>query len=203
MKIIGFAGKKRSGKDTAFDALKGMDAKRYAFADMLKEACKMLFGLTEEQAYGDKRETLTEILWENIPENIKDKYSIGKDKIHMNAREILQIFGTEVCRRMFDDEIWINATFRQIKKDKPELAVITDVRFPNEANAILEKNGGIFKVIRPSQTSGDGHESETALDNYHEWDAILVNDGSIECFEGKVKKTVSQWLEKGMIVSPD
>jgi len=203
MKIIGFAGKKRSGKDTAFEALEEFGAKRYAFADMLKEACIMLFGVSKEQMYGMERETLSEILWENIPEYIKERYSIGPDKVYMTAREILQIFGTEICRRMFDDEIWVKATFRQIEKDNPELAVITDVRFPNEANAILKKNGGIFKVIRPDQVSDDEHESETALDNYLEWDALLLNDSTIEDFERKVKSTVSQWLENGTVTRSD
>lgn len=203
MKIIGFAGKKRSGKDTAFEALEGLGAKRYAFADMLKETCIMLFGVTEEQMYGEERETLSEILWENIPDNIKEKYSIGSDKKYMTAREILQIFGTEICRRMFDGEIWVKSTFRQIEKDNPELAVITDVRFPNEANAILEKNGGIFKVMRPDQVYDDEHESETALDNYLEWDALLLNDSSLEDFKRKVKTTVSQWLEKGTVTKLD
>lgn len=83
--------------------------------------------------------------------------------------------------------------------------IITDVRFPNEAQAIKDRGGIIIRVNRPNQqitekygelnvtwTPAPGfdyveHPSETALDDY-EFDHVIDNNGSIEELVEKVKK---------------
>jgi hypothetical protein len=75
--------------------------------------------------------------------------------------------------------------------------IITDVRFPNEAQAIKDKGGILIRVnridaneMRDNKIIGfkesDGsitpynHPSETALDNYEEFDYIINNNGTID-----------------------
>lgn len=65
--------------------------------------------------------------------------------------------------------------------------IITDLKFRNEAQAIKDRGGFLIRINRPSVVSTDTHESETALDNAKEWDAIITNDGSIEDLIAKVK----------------
>lgn len=53
--------------------------------------------------------------------------------------------------------------------------IITDVRFPSEADAIRE-HGGV--LIRVNRNTGyiDNHPSETSLDNYPDFDYIINNE---------------------------
>jgi len=55
-RLIGFAGKARSGKDTAGAYLvDNYNFLRYSFAQPLKDATKIMFGLTDEQIKDKER----------------------------------------------------------------------------------------------------------------------------------------------------
>ena len=68
--------------------------------------------------------------------------------------------------------------------------VVTDVRFPSEADAIRE-HGGI--LIRVNRDTGyvDNHPSETALDDYMDFDYIITNDNLDDTIE-KVKNIMKE-----------
>jgi len=71
--------------------------------------------------------------------------------------------------------------------------LITDVRFPNELEAIKNRaSGRTIRIYRPDEGS-DTHESETALDNQKEWDAYIVNDGSIADLIFALKETLKHF----------
>lgn len=55
----------------------------------------------------------------------------------------------------------------------PSNWIITDVRFPNEAEAIKQRGGILIKMERGLHTGE--HPSETALDNYQGWDWVIIN----------------------------
>jgi len=88
---------------------------------------------------------------------------------------------------------------------------ITDVRFPNEVDAIKDRNGIVIRVNRPLQKCKCGgdlirvdsntvitckkcqdayreHESETALDYYGRFSYVIENDGSISDLIEKVRE---------------
>ena len=44
----------------------------------------------------------------------------------MTAREFMQFFGTDVCRKMFEP-VWAKACINKIKREQSELAIIADV----------------------------------------------------------------------------
>lgn len=92
---------------------------------------------------------------------------------------------------------------QQLKvKSKPEKVItypnwiITDVRFPNEAKVIKDRGGILIRIDRDYVLRGGledpklQHESETALDNYQNFDYIIQNDGTIEELIEKIKKIV-------------
>lgn len=83
----------------------------------------------------------------------------------MTGRQILQQVGTEIFRRM-NEFIWVDATLRQIFLDNPDIAVIDDVRFPGEVEAIKECEGIVIRLQRAPFRGKDEHESESALDGY-------------------------------------
>ena len=82
----------------------------------------------------------------------------------MAAREFMQFFGTDVCRKIYEP-IWVNSCIKQdTTRSNQELAIIADVRFPNEAEAIEKAGGRLVRLTR--KVFEDSHSSEVALDDY-------------------------------------
>lgn len=168
--LIGISGKKRAGKDTAAKFLvQDHGFKSFAFADPLKEAAKIVFGWNDEHVYGDMKE-------------VKDQYW------GFSPRWALQHMGTEAMRKNVGDDVWIKATMRKAMPmiEKGENVVITDIRFPNEAQAIRDAGGQIWKVERPG-VKEDDHASEIQT---CDCDHVIVNDGSISDLYSKVYDAV-------------
>jgi hypothetical protein len=171
--------------------------KEYSFADMLKQKiCIDTMGLSYEQCFGtdEQKNSLTIYRWENLPLGIRTSNAIisfnkdinesfdltlassmTKSRLgnfiprtgFMTAREIMQVVGTDIFREYFDDNIWVNATLREIYKDNKKVALISDVRFPSEVKAILnEENGYVLRLTR-NVCNIDSHSSEKALDNFN------------------------------------
>ena len=132
--------------------------------------CKALFseyGVIQENYYQDGRKGL---LHPNYPREYPNKVVEPKD---CNL--------TESNNWEIKDK---NETFE--KKEVYPNWIITDVRYPNEAKAIKEKGGITLRVNRKTNNTSS-HESETALDNYQDWDYVIDNNGSIEDLIKKVK----------------
>lgn len=169
----------------------------YSFADALKQkVCIDTLGLHPSLCYGsnEDKEQITHLLWENMPgvvtpsvlnQEIRDTqvYDVIISRgeycgliIHapgpMTAREVMQYVGTEIFRKMYWN-VWVDATLRQIHQDSPKLAIITDCRFKNEADAVKDTRGKVVRLTR--NPLEDTHESETALDGYEGFDYVVDN----------------------------
>ena len=151
--------------------------KMYSFADALKELCVNVLGLTDEQVYGnnEQKNTPTRIIWKNVPGFPKTKSldTLKKwgfvleegwtpDSL-MTARHVMQYVGTDIFRKMFED-VWVEATLRKIANEAPEVAIITDCRFPNEVMGTISVGGVVIYLTRAPFKGQDEHSSETALD---------------------------------------
>jgi hypothetical protein len=104
----------------------------------------------------------------------------------LTPRKILQIVGTEGGRDVVHPNIWVNATLGDLTEY--DRTIITDARFPNEVIGIKKKKGIVVKIIRPSVVSTSTHPSETSLNDYTDWDYVIINDGSLEQLEEKVEQ---------------
>ena len=107
---------------------------------------------------------------------------------------LLQVVGTDIFRKR-DPDIWCRVLVDTIEEQQPDLAIVTDVRFENEAGVIKALGGKLFKVSRLQVSqdptlngspwvAGDRdpkHPSETALDNFNGWDMhFTVDDGDMD-----------------------
>lgn len=150
------------------------------FAYKLKEVACLILGCTMEQI--EDRE------WKETP--------LGPEWNLMTPRKFLQLLGTEAGRNILHENIWVNATMAEYRPISGEGAaslgdvidysdcefpnwIITDVRFPNEAQAVKSRSGLLIRVNRGEGDTGS-HPSETALDKYEDWDAVINNNGTIE-----------------------
>lgn len=81
-------------------------------------------------------------------------------------------------RNGLHENIWPLALFADFNDASNWL--VTDVRFPNEATAIKERGGMLIRINRGGDVTHGQHPSETALDDYAEWDVVIDNNGTLE-----------------------
>lgn len=170
--IVGLSGYARSGKNEAAEALVQFGWRQAGFADKLREFLYAVDPLIPGH-YGAGNLRLRTLVdtagWEYAKVN------------HPEVRALLQRAGTEAGRKVLGSNVWVDALFRGAA-DAPAL-VLTDVRFPNEAQAVADRGGVMIRIERPGvgparDRMGRVHTSETALDDWN-FDHTLVNDGSV------------------------
>ena len=113
------------------------------------------------------------------------KSTLGSEWDDMTIREFLQKLGTDGLRNGLHPNVWVNALMSEYNKKSKW--IITDTRFPNEAQAVKDKGGIMIRVNRNGVKPANSHPSEVGLDNW-DFDHIIENNGSIEDLIESVKK---------------
>ena len=174
MEIIGLSGYARSGKDEAAKLLvNGHGFTRVAFADKLRECLYQLNPMcgrgwdTSDRPVVYVQDVIEEYGWDGYKET---EYGI-------EIRRLLQRLGTEAGRQTLWDSIWIDAAFAPFGDDAK--LVIPDCRFPNEAQAIEERGGEVWRVQRPGVGPANLHASETSLDDWP-FKKIVMNSTTLD-----------------------
>lgn len=171
--LIGITGQKFSGKSTVAKMLSEMlGYKVVSFADKLKDVTCVLSGCTREdlEDYNFKEHQLVPIYMRPY---------CGNDE-KPTYRAFLQHFGSEVMRGV-NDNVWIDATLLNCGDN----AIISDCRFPNEADAIQSAGGIVVRVERNIIDSSDNHISETAMADIRP-NCIIDNNGDLETLRASI-----------------
>lgn len=150
----------------------------YSFAELLKRWCVEVFDIDPKLVFGtdEQKSHHTHLKWENMPGVVCNKQiyremckvgnsqSCSNISYHksgfMTGREVLQFFGTDICRKMFSD-CWTKYLLDKIEKDSPKYAFIADGRFDNEFYSVYNKKGTCVLLTRNYKS--DGHSSENSL----------------------------------------
>ncbi len=172
--LIAVHGFKQSGKDTFAElCVSEYGYTRVAFADRVKDAVAVIFGVPKSILYGSDvdKQSLSPVKWTDltISRPVQDHPE------YLSVRELLQIFATEICREKCPS-IW----YRFLLIPPDQKIVVSDLRFENEAVFLKEKGAVFVKVKRP-QAQATGHASEMGLPD-EEMDYIVSNDGSLDAF---------------------
>lgn len=195
MTVIGFTGFAQSGKDTAASFLTNEGFKRLAFADALRDS---VYNLNPMVTWcpGAEVERVKDIV-------DREGWDVAKVE-YPEIRSLLQRMGTEVGRDLFGENFWVDRVISQITDNTiiqrnmanhvvfPHVRgdyVITDVRFPNEAAAVREIGGKVFRIVRPGTGAVNSHVSDTGIANL-EVDGEIVNDGDLVSFGLRVLSAV-------------
>lgn len=152
MKILGFTGFKRSGKDTAAEciiqSIGNWNIYRVAFADALKQEAADVCGVSVE-----------------FIEQNKEAF-----------RPMLQWWGTDFRRKFHGDDYWLRKWMQRVLELKDaHMIIVPDVRFQNEADLLRQFDGKIFRIVRFG-LEPDQHESETNTVNINVEEEIINND---------------------------
>lgn len=154
--IIGLSGLAGSGKTEAASMLESKGYTRLSFATPLKRMLEVLVPPGTDK---------------------NDRPPLLQGKTY---REALQTLGTDWGRCMISKEIWCGAAMHfadELLKDGQSV-VFDDVRFDNEAKAIIERGGQVIEIIRPGVT-GMAHASEAGLSR-ELVNAVVHNDSTVE-----------------------
>lgn len=218
--IIGICGFIGSGKDTIADYLVNFHGfRRESFANSLKDAVAQVFGWDRTMLEGRTKQARE---WR---EQVDPWWAERLNMPNLTPRLMLQLWGTEVCRKGFHDDIWIASLENKLRTSKDDI-VISDCRFPNEIKSIRDAGGIIVWVKRGelpewydaalSMNKGEVqnmtwaiskdkiaklgiHASETSWVGTS-FDSIIENDSNIDDLCKKVKSLVEDRLDA--IVSP-
>lgn len=176
--IIGLSGYAQSGKNTVAGILIGLHKyQNRAYADAIRDAVYSLNPVIKEgftvqsivNAYG----------WENSKVTFPE------------IRRLLQVMGTEVGRSMFGENVWVDKAMEGL--EITDRIVFTDVRFPNEALAIKQMMGEVWRIERPGVLAVNTHVSEHALDTWN-FDAVIQNSEGVDGLIRKVERLVSSYV---------
>ena len=176
--VIGLSGKIRSGKSRVAKIFKevleenGKTCEVKSFASPIYEIVSKLYRTNKTEIQKDKRD--------NVPIYIHTRKS-NSGLILSNYREILQTIGT-TARDCGDENVWVNSLFGcENEKVMGEFTwatdywIIDDVRFPNEAQRILDCNGKLIRINRPD-ADDNKHIIENSLNDWDKWDLVIENN---------------------------
>lgn len=185
MKLLGLSGKAGSGKDTTAAVLLNLygeyGAERRAFADALKEDIFSLLvsvhGGWEEKYFQYAKERAA---WHGTHTRLD---FINDFKHIPEIRALLQSYGA--AQRLGNPLHWVERLFDWADTNEGgriKALVIPDVRYRNEADAIIGRGGQVWRVHRPGYWNGltaeaRQHPSETELDAYESFTGYIYNEG--------------------------
>jgi len=162
--IVGFCGKAGAGKDTAALALIKRGYKKIALADPIKRMVQDTFVIEDKVMHG--RESREEELpaWKG-----------------WSVRSLLQIVGTELFRTHIDPDVWVKSLHLKIQASPRLNHVVTDVRFPNEAEYLknIPEDFILIKVVRDGCDGNVGVEGHASEAHDLEADYTIGNNGRV------------------------
>lgn len=198
--LIGLTGAAGAGKDSVAAVLCAAQWRSQAFADALRVEIAEAFGI-DQRLLTDRRhkESNTPQLAAGMASNANwlcwaavNGHSLIQPR---SPRWVLQIWGS--FRRQNAPDYWVrHVTYwaQYQRQYRPCNLVITDVRYPNEAQALRDLGGHIVRVHRPGgaplapETAGHESEQHGAL----EATAEIHNDGPLEALHAEVWRVVRQ-----------
>lgn len=193
MRVLALVGRAGSGKDTVCALLRRRvaDARRFAFADALKDACADLLdtlcGVHAARDLFDDRDAKERPFENAVGEPVRlfeCTTPASRTSILATPRLVAQRVGTDIMRRRLGTQVFSLAVVRRIRDSGTPLAIVTDARFPDEVDVLREELGaGNVVVMRIRRREVDAlpitHETERAMELIAT-DVEINNDGTIE-----------------------
>lgn len=191
--LIGISGRIHAGKDTVGMIIQLLDTRAHYNLDIALENFHLYddFSKWKIKKFAGKLKIIAGMLTGVPPLRFESQdfknSTMGPEWDNMTYRTFLQRLGTEAVRMNLHTNAWVNATMVDYVPGQQWL--VTDVRFPNEAQAIKDAGGIVIRVDRNPRELEDAfnlHASETALDDWA-FDHVIRNYGTLQQLEREVK----------------
>lgn len=201
--IIGLSGKMGVGKTTLAYLLErrlvsmGYSVLCTSFGYTLKLLVSGAYQIPMEVLFDQKKKEVPMPL-SAFPKHLMTEYILPewKERGEVTPREIMQWYATDFVRKE-SPNFWVERTAEniiqwEVKQNGKHIAIIDDVRFPNELKYV-RTNGLCFRLLPyPEWEAGKyaNHASETALDA-EKWDERLVLAAEYGQLEKEMEKVLS------------
>ncbi len=175
----------------------GWEVKKWA--GKLKLIASILTGINENK-FEDQEFKKTDLSHQWSSPISGEDWKDGKPvKVPMTVRDFLQKLGTDAIRNGLHTNAWVNALMADYKKidynddEQPEYPnwIITDTRFPNEAQAIKDAGGIVIRVDRAGVKPINDHPSEVGLDDW-KFDYKIANVSDLVSLSSTVLNILKQ-----------
>lgn len=183
--VIGLGGYAHSGKDAVADVLEqDLGWFKTYMSKALRESLEVLNPIvaTDDRGYFLR---FKEII---------DQYGYEKAKERREIRALLQRMGTEVGRKLWHENFWVDQCFSEVADKlmrKNRNVVVTGIRYPNELSRITNLSGASIWVERPGYAAVNDHSSDNTLTKL-DFDYVFTNSGTLE----DLKTTVPAFLKE-------
>lgn len=216
MRLIGLHARLQAGKDTAFEVIDrhatdgNKLAVRHALADPLKVSAFRSLGIDKAlQAFErDELVGIAELVKKTGRVTVSWERPNGTlTAASITGRQFLQFYGTEAHREgdlgsSFGPDFWVDNllplgnvgdrpafwdNFKESWAGFADFAVVTDVRFDNEAERILALGGEVWWIDAEQRLgpNEETHTSEQKLDDQY-ITRVIDNNSTLGNFEGEV-----------------
>lgn len=196
--VVGLSGYAGAGKDTAAKGLLWAGYTRVSFADKLRE---FTYAQNPYIAITDTDPVWLQLAGDDQPLDAVEYmplrmlvdwvgWDVAKDDVK-SVRELLQRTGTDAGRKVLGENVWVDAVMNNLPAGD---VVVTDVRFPNEANAVKD-SGLLVRIERDGVEPVNGHVSEYALDGYPH-DVYMHNNGDEHEVGKRLRDLAAKWPRK-------
>lgn len=169
--VLGLAGRKKVGKDSAADYL----VERY------NKSIKINFS-------------------DPILEEVNEMLAVHNMKIDPSNKEpyrrLLQEWGE--LRREEDEDYWnrkVEANIDRAIKSGRKLVLVCGPRAIPEFHMVKERGGELWKIIRPAWEAKDPNITEQILDDYANYDRYILNDASMSRFHAKIEQALKELVK--------
>jgi hypothetical protein len=116
------------------------------------------------------------------------RHECEADPSKLNPRHVLQQLGSDFGRVHIDQDVWAKVAFQRMDRGSAPVYVIPDVRFDNEAQAVLARRGQVWAVIRTRPAGKlDAHMSERGIDPKFVT-STFPNFGSFDSLRDRVRE---------------
>jgi hypothetical protein len=196
--FIGISGKLGSGKDTAaeyFVSHLDCPAQICRFADRLKQMTALLTSTPVDIQYTREGKQV-------VPPGFADSLGTLQQKLGMAMREYIH------------RDVWVHAALSPYLSPDPSgsdtsgaavAVIVPDVRFKNEAQFLKEHGGILIRIegdptgVRRSDSANAdardlNHISETDLDAYQGFDAVIYNNGSLKQLHERLDEVMAKFI---------
>lgn len=169
--IVGICGDIGAGKDTVADALEmRLGFIQEAFADRLKAWVASVFPWVPGCHFIGTQEEKAQTLY-------------VVDGITWTGRKLLEHLG-EAARAAYPD-VWVKPVMDRIDASDPWHWVISDVRHPNEFQAIWARGGVVWEVVKISDRPAErtGHISDVAWRTMRKDATLTARQGEVDALK--------------------
>ena len=166
-------GKARSGKNTITDYIK--------------------------EYYNNKNMKVIDLIYAESIKNYAQKILNWDGSEETKPREFLQQLGTEIIRNQIDSNFFINRMLQDIEVYSYfyDVIIITDARLKQEIEIPYKKYEKVIRIKIEGNNSDltdkqKQHITETALNNYDEYEYKIINNGTLEQLKNKVNNILDE-----------